>query len=155
MSKVLLVEPHKVLQQALALSLFPEHDVKVEEAIDAAGVAGLADVDLLIIDAAALREKGRLTAELQRAVEASKLAILWIDGEKGPKGDRLAAVATPIDGATLQNAVTALLTGAVVKAPAKKRAQPEGGGKTPTREDAEAQPIELVDVVEEEPEKTK
>jgi hypothetical protein len=154
MSKVLLVEPHKVLQQALALSLFPEHDVRIEEAIDAAGVAGMADVDLLIIDAAALREKGRLTPELQRAVEASKLAILWIDGENAPKGRRLAGLVTPIDGPALQNAVTALLTGAPVKAPAKKRAQPESG-KAAAGEEAEPQPIELVDVVEEEPGKTK
>jgi len=153
MSKVLLIEPHKVLQQALALSLFPEHDVRIEEAIDAAGMAGLTDVDLLIIDAAALREKGRLTPELQRAVEGSKLAILWIDGENGPKGNRLAAVATPIDGATLQNAVTALLTGAAAKAPAKKRAQPESL-KSAAPDEAAAQPIDLVDIVEEEPEKT-
>jgi hypothetical protein len=154
MSKILLIEPHKVLQQALALSLFHEHEVRIEESIDAAGVAGLADVDLLIIDAAALREKSRLTPELLRAVEATKLAILWIDGENAPKGKRLAAVATPADAATLQNAVTALLTGATIKTPAKKRSQPESVAKA-AAEQAVPQPIELVDVVEEEPENAK
>jgi hypothetical protein len=154
MSKVLLIEPHKVLQQALALSLFPEHEVRIEESIDAARLAGLADVDLLIIDAAALREKGRLTPDLLRAIEASKLAILWLDGENGPKGSRLASVAMPIDAATLQDAVTALLTGTAIKAPAKKRAQLESI-KTAAPDQAEPQPIELVEVVDEEPEKTK
>jgi hypothetical protein len=153
MSKVLLVEPHKVLQQALALSLFPEHEVRIEESIDAAGLAALADVDLLIIDAVALREKGRLTSELQGAVEASKLAILWIDAEAAPKRNGLASIGTPVDAATLQNAVTGLLTGATVKTPAKKRAQPESA-KTPPAEAAEPQPIDLTDVVEEEPENT-
>ena len=151
MSKILLVEPHKVLQQALALSLFPEHEVRIEESIDATAIAGLNDTDLLIIDAAALREKGVLTPELQRAVEASKLATLWIDADSAPKRNRLAAVGTPIDAVALQKAVADLLSGAPVKA--KKRAQPQSL-KTAAAEAAEPQPIDLTDVVEEEPEST-
>jgi hypothetical protein len=153
MSKILLVEPHKVLQQALALSLFPEHEVRIEESIDAAAIAGLNDTDLLIIDAAALREKGSLTPELERAVEASKLATLWIDGESSPKRNRLATVGTPIDALTLQDAVAGLLSGAPVKAAAKKRAQSQSV-KAAAAEVAEPQPIDLTEVVEEEPEST-
>jgi hypothetical protein len=153
MSKILLVEPHKVLQQALALSLFPEHEVRIEESIDAAAIAGLNDTDLLIIDAAALREKSVLTPELQRAVEASKLATLWIDGDSAPKRNRLAAVGTPIDAVTLQEAVADLLSGETVKPAAKKRARPQSI-KAAAAEAPEPQPIDLTDVVEEEPEST-
>jgi hypothetical protein len=153
MSKILLVEPHKVLQQALALSLFPEHEVRIEESIDAAAIDGLNDTDLLIIDAAALREKGVLTPELQRAVEASKLATLWIGADSAPQRNRLAVVGTPIDAVTLQKAVADLLSGAPVKPAAKKRAQPQSL-KAAAAEAAEPQPIDLTDVVEEEPEST-
>jgi hypothetical protein len=155
MAKVLLVEPHKVLQQALALSLFPEHDVRVVESIDGSAVSALADVELLIVDAAALREKDQFTAELRRALEASKLAVLWID-ESGdpPKRERLAAIARPVDSATLQSVVAALLPGAAAKPPSKQRDE-QKTEKIAAKEAAESPLIDLVEVVEEVPGKAK
>lgn len=155
MSKVLLVEPHKVLQQAFALSLFPEHDVKVEESIETPAVSQLAGVDLLIIDAAALREKGKLTPELKRALQLSKASVLWIDeSEDAPARERLMAIGRPVDNAALQSAVADLLSGGAVKGPRRKRSGSESG-KTAAHQEPQSQLIDLVEVVEEASEKTK
>ena len=153
MSKIVLVEPHKVLQQALALSLFPEHEVRVEESIDAAGIAALKDVALLVVDAAALREQNKITPELERALQAAKLPLLWIDeAGKPPRRDRVAAIERPVGSAALQSAVASLLSGAPLKAP---KADAAVARKADKHEEAEPQPIDLVEVVEEAPEKTR
>ncbi|HEY1265643.1 MAG TPA: hypothetical protein VGH16_00195 [Candidatus Binatia bacterium] len=149
MSKILLIEPHRVLQQALALSLFPEHDVRVEESAGAGVLGGLKDVDLLIIDAAALRTAGKLTSELQRAVEEAKTPTLWIDDDDaGPKRAKLAALAPPIASGSLQTAVADLLSGESKKT--KKNSRQETAGAIETAEEAAAEPIDLVEVVEDE-----
>ncbi len=154
MSRILLIEPHRVLQQALALSLFPEHDVRVEASIDAAAVGGLKEVDLLIIDTGALRTAGRFSPELQRALQAVNLPILWIDEEeKAPRRDRAALIAPPIAAASLQSAVADLLSGTTRKAKNDSAQSPAGSADAPA--EADSQPIELVEVVEESPEKTK
>ncbi|MEK7334671.1 MAG: hypothetical protein AAB222_05040 [Candidatus Binatota bacterium] len=69
MGKVFLIEPLKVLRQAITLSLFPEHDVMGVGDIGASEVAGFKDYDLLIVDAAALRERDQLTPEIVRAIQ--------------------------------------------------------------------------------------
>jgi hypothetical protein len=155
MSKVLLIEPHKVLQQALALSLFPEHEVKVEESIDAAAVAQIDGVDLLIIDAAAMREKGKLTTELKRALGLSKAPLLWIDdGEDAPARERLVVIAAPLDSTALQSAVADLLSSNPDKGPHTKRSGSETG-KAAAQQETQSQLIDLVEVVEEASTKTK
>jgi len=147
MSKVLLIEPHKVLQQALALSLFPEHEVKVEESIDAAAVAQIDGVDLLIIDAAA--------TELKRALGLSKAPLLWIDdGEDAPARERLVVIAAPLDSTALQSAVADLLSSNPDKGPYTKRSGSETG-KAAVRQETQSQLIDLVEVVEEASTKTK
>ncbi|HEY1372105.1 MAG TPA: hypothetical protein VGH50_06515 [Candidatus Binatia bacterium] len=152
MSKILLIEPHRVLQQALALSLFPEHEVRVEESADAGSIGGLKDVDLLIIDAAALRTAGKLTSEFQRAVEAAKTPTLWIDGgDARPKRARLAAITPPIASGALQTAVADLLSGESKKT---KNSRQETAGAADNAE-AAAELIDLVEVVEDLPDSTK
>ena len=152
MGKVLLVEPHKVLQQALALSLFPEHDVRVQESIEATALASL-DIDLLIIDAAALREKGQLTTELQRALAGSKAATLWIgDGQDAPKIRKLAVVAVPIDAAALQGAVATLLSDGAGNKKKSIELKPEN---IAAGDENEAGLIDLVEAVDDAPDKTK
>jgi hypothetical protein len=154
MSRVLLIEPHRVLQQALALSLFPEHEVRVEESIDAGMIGGLKEVDLLIVDVAALRNAGKLTAELRRTLEAVKTPTLWIDDDAArPKRANLAVIAPPIASGSLQTAVGELLSGRPEK-PKKSAATAKVDGDE-TAHESGAQLIDLVEVVEEAPVKTK
>jgi hypothetical protein len=148
MGKIFLVEPYRVLQQAISLSLFPEFDVRVEASIDASGVASLEEVDLLILDAAALRESSRLPPELTRAVQGSAIPTLWIDeaaAADAPKREKLVVVVKPIESGALQSALTGLLSGS------KPRPNVEQKAKINKDEQkAEAEPIELVEIVEEE-----
>jgi len=146
MSKIFLLEPHRVLQQAIALSLFPEHDVQVAEAADASAIGALKDdIDLVIVDAAALRASDKLSPEMNRALEASPVPIVWIDESDSshPKRDKLAVVLKPIESGALQTALADLL------APASER---KGGKSSPPKGKArkEAELIDLTEVVEEE-----
>ena len=57
MGKILVVEPYKILQRAIALSFFPEHQVEVTEEIPDRSAIEQRSYDVAIIDAGALREK--------------------------------------------------------------------------------------------------
>jgi hypothetical protein len=146
MGKIFLIEPHRVLQQGIALSLFPEHDVQVAETADPSAIGALKEIDLLIFDAAALRESDKLSLEMTRAIETSPVPVVWIDdGDSShPQRDKLAVVLKPIESGALQSAVAGLL--APASAPKER--------KTPTRKakaGREPELIDLVEVVEEEP----
>ncbi|MBI1993394.1 MAG: hypothetical protein HYY47_01540 [Deltaproteobacteria bacterium] len=160
MGKVLLIEPQKILQQAISLFLFPEHEVRVEDEAGAA-VGSFKDYDLVIIDGDALREHNRLTAEVLRAVQGCKTPTLWLEEEaasQAPKRDKLVVVKKPLEKGTLEAAVGDFLS----PGPSRER----GGAATPGRagaskgaskknpaeqtEQSAFQFIDLVEVVDEE-----
>jgi hypothetical protein len=146
MSRIFLIEPHRVLQQAIALSLFPEHDVQVAEAAEAAAIGALNDdIDLVIVDAASLREGDKLSPEVNRAFEASPVPIIWIDDGDSPhpKRDKLAVVLKPIESGALQTALADLL--APASARKERKASPRKG-----KAGSEPELIDLTEVVEEE-----
>jgi hypothetical protein len=82
MSRILVVEPHRMLQQALVVALFPEHQGQVFARIPEGEV--LAAADLLIIDAAALKALGALPTREVRAVQSCHVPVVWIDAETPP-----------------------------------------------------------------------
>ncbi len=138
MGKILLIEPSKILRQAIALSLFPEHEVQVEEGISASGVGSLKDYDLLIVDGAALRESDQLTPEITRAIQGCKIPTLWLEEDESsrpPKREKLLIVKKPIEKEPFQSALAGLLSPQSVSR------------KAPQQEKFEF--IDLVDVVEE------
>lgn len=162
MAKVLLIEPEKVLQQAISLFLFPEHDVKVESEAGPA-VGSLRDCDLLIVDGAALRERNQLTSELLRAVQACKTPTLWLeeeDGAQSPKRDKCVVVKKPIEKEMFQAAVAGFLSPGAAREPSGLATVRPGKGiasRGPSKkkpgelsEQSTFQFIDLVDVVEEE-----
>ncbi len=165
MGKIVLVEPHKVLQQAIALSLFPEHEVQVEETVSASGIAALQGIDLLIVDAAALRDSDRLSPEIARAIQSSPIPTVWIDEDeaaRAPKRDKLAVVIKPIESAGFQSVLASLLSPSSPRKERKKapvsgeqKAERDRGagkkGRVEAGEQSAFQFIDLVDVVEEEP----
>jgi hypothetical protein len=81
MSTILVVEPYTVLQHAIVVAFFPEHQIRIAEAVpDSPG-----DADIVIVDATALRERSRLSsAELRRIFEWDR-PIIWIDGVNAPE----------------------------------------------------------------------
>jgi hypothetical protein len=163
MSKILLVEPQKILRQAISLALFQQHDVQVEKSLEASQLASLNDYDLLIIDGAALREGKQLNAEITCAIQGCKTPTLWLEevgASQAPKREKLLVVRKPIEREPFQSAVEGFLSG---ETSPKKGARPSSpvlgakpaGLKRETRK-AGASPeqgsfgfIDLVDVVEE------
>jgi hypothetical protein len=153
MGKIILIEPHRVLQQAIALALFPEHDVRVEDGAGASTAAVLDGMDLVIVDAAALRESSRLSPELARAIQGSSIPTLWIDENESadsPKRDKLVVVMKPIENAAFQSAVADLLSGSRPRQERKKAVPGEPKTQAAKGEKAKPEPIELVEIVEEE-----
>jgi hypothetical protein len=169
MAKILLIEPYKILQQAIALSLFPEHEVQVEETLSASGIGSVRDIDLLIVDAGALRELGQLNSEASRALESCPAPILWLeedDASRPPKREKLALVKKPIEKQALESALAELLSPpessrrrSVARAAPEPKAEKAKDDRKKSSARAPGQTafqfIDLVDVVEEEPPATR
>ena len=157
MSKVLLVEPDRMLRQAFTVALFPEFQIEVVEAMPDAAPK---DVDTMIVDAAALREQPK-SARIMRAVTGWHLPIIWIDGDPpGPAPDpaRCIRLKRPVAKEALRRALAQCLSATAApkstvsaepaKTPLGKKTRPKKAVDIAASENRNF--IELVDVVEEE-----
>lgn len=147
MGKILVVEPNRMLQQAITLALFPDHEVKVASAFPEA--SELENFAAVIVDGASLGETG----ELSRRVQGWKIPTVWV--ESGPTGqaprrEKLVAIQAPMEMDALQSALAECLGGAA------KRKRSEAAAESVKAKEVSAEPafaegelIELVDVVEE------
>ena len=163
MSKILVVEPRRMLQQAIALVLIPEHEVRLSAAIPKAEDAVIQDYDILIVDAVALTEQDSLSGKQVGLVEQWGMPTIWIkDKDMGcaPKHDRLFTVKSPIEKGAILSAVAECLKLPGVPADtdtvAPPRALKDHSRTRPENKESEAAGagaplIELVDVIEEEP----
>ena len=86
MKSILVLEPYKMLQRAFAMILPLEYKICAFESLPDAVL--LKDFDLAIVDAAALTEKGLLSASDARAVGTWKVPTVWIEGNGGPAAPR-------------------------------------------------------------------
>jgi hypothetical protein len=136
MSKILLFEPRKIMQQAIVRALFPAHEVEIAETLpDAGGVAAIKDYDVLIVDGAALREENGLGVDTAQALEASPVAMIWLESEDGSSvanRDGLVVLHRPITRDTLSAALQKCLASSAASS-----------------DQAQAEVIDLVDVVDE------
>jgi hypothetical protein len=154
MSKILVVQPHRMLQQAIAVSLFPEHEVQVTEAVPES--LATEDFDVVIVDAASLQETSGLAPQTMRVVQNWKVPTIWIEGidpSQTPKREKLVLMKRPLARETLQSSLAECLgtssgskrNGTVSAQAQETRRSSEGAAEQ------EAEFIELVDVVEEGP----
>jgi hypothetical protein len=163
MSKILVVEPRKIMQQAIRLALYPDHEVQLETNLSDKEPSVTKDFDLVIIDAAALRDVNVSSAQHLRAVQGWKIPKIWIDEAEwvqAPGRDKFVVLTKPIQKETLQSAVATCLG---VSLPEKQngtgRLSATGAigssGMTASHSHTTPRPtiIELVDVVEESPER--
>ena len=117
-------------------------------------------VDLLVIDAAALREARQLTSQVIRSVQSCTTPVLWLDDDQAPdppKRQKLEVVTRPIEREAFHSALEALLTGkSRLKGRASAEAKARTGGekvkekKRASGKQSSEEPIDLFDVVEEE-----
>jgi hypothetical protein len=158
MSKILLIEPDKMLRQAFGVALFPEH--QVVQAIDAIPATMPSDADAVIVDVAALRMKKLLSDRAVRVVEACKLPIVWVgdeSGEAAPRRKQIVRLCGPVVKDTLCHALAQCLEESGRSKPnAATSAKPAGATRTRPKErrggnkvaGAPRTYIDLVDVVE-------
>jgi DNA-binding response OmpR family regulator len=156
MSKILVVEPRNLLRQAISLALFPDHEVQTTALLEnSAAIAK--EFDLVIIDSATLGETHHSSRQLVRALQGSKVPMIWIEGSEGEQAgtrDHRLVLTKPIQKHTLQSVVTTCLDNSSVKQNKQigvtKVAAKEMKTATPSQA-SRPQIIELVDVVEEPP----
>lgn len=160
MSRILIVQPYRMLQQAFVVALFPDHEVKVFAEIPA--TEALVAADLLIIDAAALRGVDALSTQEIRAVQRCRVPVVWIDADAAPDTaafTKLVRLVPPLKRDELRAAAAECLR--LTSAPSSPASKPARTGAEKTKaiepKSQSAAPekakefIELVDVFEETP----
>jgi hypothetical protein len=154
---ILLIEPFRILQQAIALSLASEHQVETRETINPAELRSVTGRDLVILDASALYEKHLLTADMIRAIEGCGTPVIWLEDEstaERPDTTNLRAVRKPLEPKALKDAICSLLAErscdksaeARVPRPAPAK-RVEGKQTSGASEQASFEFIDLIDVV--------
>ena len=156
MGKILVVEPYKILQRAIALSFFPEHQVEVTEEIPDMSVIEQRSYDVAIIDAGALREKNT-AGDLKRCLHEWRIPIIWLEENNStaaPVRENLVFLPKPIGRNELLSALSRCQTkGSTIPLTdlGEKLRNKTVLAASELKPDPEhtAQIIELVDVVEE------
>jgi hypothetical protein len=157
MSTILVIQPYKMLQQAFAVALLSDYQVRVQENIPESSAVN--NFDAVIVDAASLAERNA-GSEL-RAVQSWKVPTVWIakgDAPEVPTRENLVIVKRPVHNDSLRKALSECLTPSKVAisktSPSLARPAAANGSKAKGKEKSvaaasdERQIIELVEVVE-------
>jgi len=160
MSRILVVQPSKMLQQAFAIVLAAEHRVRVIGKLPESPAAP--EADLAIVDAAALGD-GSAAASGLDAIRSWSIPIVWIGPEAPPTGlapCKLVHLTPPVERDSLKKALVDCLgsptsplsvqsprTSNAPAAPVSKEIEPQRNAVASADQDV----IELVEVVEEQP----
>jgi len=110
MSKILVVETHRMLQQAIALALFPEHEVKIGSAIPES--SELKGFDAVIVDVGSIGESDGDFELAIRAVQSWKVPTVWVQGSfhgPTPQRENLIPINTLIEKEVLLSALAECL----------------------------------------------
>lgn len=111
MSKILIVEPHKMLQRAMALAFFPDHEVELTDTFPEAWVLQNS-YDLIVIDAASLREKNGPGDEMS-LVQSWRIPTIWLeeaDSAYEPVREKLVILRNPLSKNDLVSAMAGLIS---------------------------------------------
>jgi len=149
MGKILLIGPNRILNQAVSLYLFPQHDVQVKSNLGEIDPKALKEYDLLIVDAPASAD-GKSGTAVTRSIQKLKTPTLWLeeDGSTLPaKREGLLRLKMPIEREAFQKALDALLS---TDKPGKEKSGFRGGRREAKSPQGDTQFIDLVDIVEEE-----
>jgi hypothetical protein len=160
MSRILIIEPYKLLQHGFAGALFAEHELTVFATIPETAEGA----DVAIIDAAALRERESLSRLEMGRIRTWQLPIVWLDADEqaeAPATNNITRAKLPINKESLKQIVVAVQSSSGVPAlPAGAETNRADGSarRKPRVRQAKASDaagesgqavIELVDVVEE------
>jgi hypothetical protein len=161
MSKILVVEPYKILQRAMAVTFFPEHEVQITGAVPEIGEFEQRSYDVVIIDAGALRETDT-AGDLNHRVQDWPIPVIWLEetvSAVAPVRDKLIVLRKPIARNDLLTALAqsqapgSTMSLATLTQHGERLRNKETLADTELKlasEEKRAQIIELVDVVEDE-----
>jgi hypothetical protein len=162
MSRLLVIEPNIMMRHALAVALIPDHLAHFVDALPEA--PALENVDGIIVDAAMLRHGATLTSVDLQAIDNWKVPTVWIDDLETvstPERVNWVTLKMPVQRERLLKAVfdcvnpasgsnaAARQGEARTDLPAKTRAKKIKTADTPAADGAQV--IELVEVVDDEP----
>jgi hypothetical protein len=154
MGKILIVEPYRILQQAISAALVNEHEVESREVLEVSQLETVNEYDLVVIDAASVQDDNNVT----HALRSSKAPLLWLQTDElsAPlRQDQFASLKMPLERSSFLSAVSELLSGKPsprselpgdkksgfqAAAPGQQASQPE--------DQANSELIDLVDIVE-------
>ena len=160
MARILLVEPYRILQQAIAVSLGRDHQVQVRESLPATEVRNLKDYDVLVLDASSLEEKALLTAELLQALESCEKPLLWLEDEQSmapPRMKKFTVLKKPLQERPLREAVDNLVVSQHHDQGQGEREATSGSQNSPVRgelekkkagDDSRQSSLDFIDLVE-------
>jgi hypothetical protein len=154
MSKILVVQPHRILQHAIGLCLFPQYQTWVTNSIPERTELG--EVDAAIIDAAALRETDALSDAALRSLQDWDIPIVWIDTLNAPAtlhDTRVIVIRTPITKQDLERALAHCLRDSQEPRRATSPEEPSSSHKAGRGKPDVIDLVEVVEVVEGAPEK--
>ena len=159
MSRLLLIEPDKMLRHAFMVALYPEFQIQAVASIPETSPR---DVNALIVDAAALQEREPESARKIHVLAHWRVPIIWVGGDETaqtPQGDRSMRLKRPVSREALRHALAQCLNAEAApksnnteSTATRKTARPRqrNNHKAQGSVLAEGDVIELVDVVEEE-----
>jgi DNA-binding NarL/FixJ family response regulator len=161
MSRILLIEPHPMLRYAFIVALCLEHQVEIAEHVPEQ--CALKEMELVIVDAAALRGRNALAASELSAVRSWKVPTIWIDDDadaQAPARESLLRFTAPLDKEALRKVIAQGLAKvdllsrtdskprSQAESPAAAKGQPTETKSSPSNTNAANRFIELTDVVE-------
>jgi len=149
MSKILLIEPERILKQAISLFLFPEHEVE-ETSSQSADSSTLKEYDLLIVDGSALRDRNHLTQEFTRTIQRSDIPTVWLGEDESSlsfEREKLLFVKKPIERDEFLSAMDSLISPKTPRKSGGEETGPRDGKKQTRGQQKDTQFIELEDVV--------
>ncbi|HEY5542306.1 MAG TPA: hypothetical protein VIM04_03490 [Candidatus Binatia bacterium] len=152
MSRILVVQPSKMLQQALAVVLASEHHVRVTGKLPESQTAP--EADLAIVDAAALRDGDAAAMRGLDAIRSWRIPIVWIGAEAPPAESapsKFVQLTPPLERESLKKALADCLgSPSSPQSPRIPNAPAAPASKESVAAD-DQDVIELVEVVEEQP----
>jgi len=149
MSKILVIQPHRMLQQAIALFLFPAHEVQMRDTVPESLSDN--DFDAVIVDAVSLQETAGAASQTLRAVQNWRVPTIWIEsGEssQAPQRDKLVLMKRPIAREALESSLAKCLDTSIAPTAARDQAKAAKEKKDTSAAAPDSKVIELVDVVE-------
>jgi len=149
MSKILVIQPHRMLQQAIALFLFPAHEVQMRDTVPESLSDN--DFDAVIVDAVSLQETAGAASQTLRAVQNWRVPTIWIEsGEssQAPQRDKLVLMKRPIAREALESSLAACLDTSIPPTAARDQAKAAKEKKDTPAAAPDSKVIDLVDVVE-------